>query len=104
MPQPSLGNLDLFSVGIAIASIGILGFAVFLNNRRSITNKTFLAFSLITIIWGIFNYINYKTGSPFLVLWSLRLLVFFSVLHAFSFFLLFYFFPFFKIKFFYKYK
>ena len=32
-------NLDLLSVGVAVAGIGVLGFAVFLSNRKSATNN-----------------------------------------------------------------
>ncbi len=39
-----LNNLDLFSVGLAIASSFILGFTVFFNNRNSLSNRTFLNF------------------------------------------------------------
>ncbi len=86
-------NIDLFSVGIAIASIGILGVTVFLNNHRSITNRTFFLFSLLTIAYGSFNYLNYHISSPLLILWLLRSTLFFAVWHAFSFFQLFYVFP-----------
>lgn len=79
-----LQNLDLFTVGICIAGIGVLGFTVFFNNPKSITNRSFLFFSLISIFWGITNYVNYKFTSEFFVLWSLRLLIFFAVWHAFS--------------------
>jgi len=78
-------NLDLLFVGITIAAIGILGFIVFLNNRKSITNKTFLLFSILTIAYGSFNYINYQVTDPGLILWFLRLTIFFATWHAFSF-------------------
>ena len=83
-----LNNFDLLSVGIAIAGIGILGFVVFFSGSRSSTNKSFLFFSLLTIIWGISNYLNYQIRSPDLALWVLRIHLFISVWHAFSFFLL----------------
>ncbi|MBX4210634.1 hypothetical protein KW783_01540 [Candidatus Parcubacteria bacterium] len=86
-------NLDLLSVAIAIAGIGILGFAVFFSNRKSITNQTFLLFSIFTIIWGVSNYFNYQGTDPNIVLWLLRAHLFISVLHAFSFFHLSYVFP-----------
>lgn len=92
-------NLDLLFLGIVSAATGILGFSVFFNNRQSITNKTFLLFSLITIFWGIFNYLNYKVQSPELVLWLLRLVIFLAVWHAFSIFQFFYVFPSERIKF-----
>ena len=89
----SLPNIDLLAVGIVTAAIGILGFVVFFNNRNSITNRMFLIFSIITIIYGSFNYISYQLSSPPLILWFLRLTIFFAVWHAFSFFQLFYVFP-----------
>lgn len=88
-----LGNLDLLSVGLAIAGIGILGFMVFQSDRKSITNRMFLLFACITIIWGTINYLDYQVSSPIWVLWLLRLEIFFAVWHAFSFFQLFYVFP-----------
>jgi len=100
----NLGNLSLFSLGIAIAAIGILGFIVFFSNRRSITNQTFLLFSILTILWSAFNF---STSQPFSssvsALWFLRFSVFFATWHAFSFFQLFYVFPHEKVKFSKKY-
>jgi len=88
-----LKNLDLLSVGTAIAGIGVLGFAVFLNNIKSITNRSFLFFSILTIFWGISNYFNYQTSSTEITLWFLRSHLFISVWHAFFFFQLTYIFP-----------
>lgn len=78
-------NFDLLSVGVVTAAIGILGFVVFFNNLRSITNRTFLVFSLLTVFYGVFNYLNYQASSPFLILWFLRITIFFAVWHAFYF-------------------
>lgn len=89
----SLTNLDLLSVGIAVAGIGILGFAVFFSDRRSITNQAFFLFAMLTIIWGISNYFNNQTRSPVTSLWVLRLHLLISTLHALSFFRLAYVFP-----------
>ena len=86
-------NLDLLSVGITIAGIGILGFTVYFNNPRSITNRSFLLFSIISILWGVVNYINYNINSEFFILWSLRLVIFFAVWHVFSLYQLIYVFP-----------
>ena len=86
-------NLDLLSVGLTVAAIIVLGFSVFFSNKKSITNQAFLAFSLITALWGIANYISYRISSADFILFSLRLVIFFAVWHAFSFFLLFYVFP-----------
>src|SRR3989338_5714437 len=88
-----LNNGDLLSVGLAVTAIGILGFVVFFNNRKSITHRSFLFFSLTTIAYGVLNYINYQATSLFQILWFLRLTIFFALWHAFSFFQLFYVFP-----------
>lgn len=86
-------NLDLISVGIVAAGIGILGFTIYFSNRTSITNRAFLAFSLITIVWSIANYLQYQPSSPEIGLWIVRTIVFFGCWHAFTFFLLCYVFP-----------
>ncbi len=91
--DPTSANLDLLSVGIAVAAIGVMGFAVYFNNRKSITNRTFLFFSILTILWGISNYFEYKFTSIPTALWALRLHLFISVWHAFFFFQLSYVFP-----------
>jgi signal transduction histidine kinase len=88
-----LQNLDLLSVGIAIAAIGVLGFIVYFHDEKSITNKTFLFFSFLTGIYGIFNYVNYQVTSPDLILWFLRITIFSAVWHAFSLFQFFYVYP-----------
>jgi len=86
-------NFDVFILGIAIASNAILAFVVFLNNRSSITNRMFLLFAILTICWSGTNFLALQFSSPTLVLWLLRLAIFFAVWHAFSFFHLFYVFP-----------
>lgn len=88
-----LNNLDLLSVGVAIAGIGILGFVIYFNNPKSITNKSFLLFSIISILWGIANYLNYKFASEVAVLWTLRVVIFLATWHAFSLLQLLYVFP-----------
>ncbi|HJL55683.1 MAG: ATP-binding protein [Candidatus Pacebacteria bacterium] len=81
-----LSNLDLLSVGMTIAGIGILGFVVYFNNTKSITNKTFLLFALITIVWSVANYAYYQVESVTLAFWLIRFVIFLGVWHAFSFF------------------
>ena len=78
-----LRNLDLLSVGIAIAGIGILGFMVFFNNRRSITNKTVLFFSISAILWSIFNYLYQQPNPREVILLLMRLHAFFAVWYVF---------------------
>lgn len=89
----ALQNLDLFSVGIAVATTGLLGFIVFLNNRASITNRTFLLFALSTVFWGVTNYFAYQTAIAKFILWFFRLVLFFAIYQAFFLFQLFYVFP-----------
>lgn len=88
-----LKNADLFSIGVTSAAIGILGLVVFFSNSRSITNRTFLFFSIVTIVYGVFNFINYQIVLPDLILLFIRLTIFSAVWHTFSFFQLFYVFP-----------
>ena len=86
-------NLDLLSVGFVVAATVVFGFIVYFNNPKSITNKTFFAFALITAAWGMFNYISYQFESPFVTLWLLRLVMFFAVWQSFTMFLFCYAFP-----------
>src|SRR3989344_6960308 len=86
-------NIDLLSVGIAVAICSILGFIVFFRDPRSATNRLFLIFSLVNAGWSIFNYISYQTDIVAFRLLFIRLVLFFGVLHAFSFFFFIYTFP-----------
>lgn len=86
-------NLDLLSVGIASAIIVILGFIVYFNNKESITNRTFLYFSLAATFWGVINYLNYQFTSEVIVLWLLRFVIFSAVWYCFFLFQFFYVFP-----------
>jgi signal transduction histidine kinase len=86
-------SLDLFSVGIAVAAIGILGFAIFLNNRKSATNRAFLLFSIVSVLWSVVNYAQYQTHTPWVSLLILRTVLFLGVWHSFSFFQFAYVFP-----------
>lgn len=95
----ALINIDLFLVGIAVAISFILGFSVFLNDRKSATNKAFLFFSLAVANWSVFNYLSYQFSSPVISLWLLRLVMFSATLHSFGIFTLLYVFPKKEIKF-----
>lgn len=86
-------NFDLLSVGVAIAGIVLLGSIIFFNNTKSVTNRTFLYFSLLTAIWGVSNYLEYRFTTVEATLWALRFHLFISTLHAFFFFRLAYVFP-----------
>ena len=95
----SLSNLDLLSVGIAIAGIGLLGFMVLFNNKKSITNRTFFFFTVFGILWAIFNYAYQKFSIPEFSLLFLRLHALFAVLYVYFLFQTFFVFPREKVKF-----
>src|SRR3989344_5277783 len=90
---------ELIVTSVAIFATLILGFIVFLDNRRSLTNRTFLMFALVTVCLNVFNYLTYQYNSPILVLWLLRISVFFAVWLSFLIFQLFYVFPHNTVKF-----
>lgn len=89
----SILNIDLLILGIANTAILLLGVVVFLSNRKSVTNQTFLSVSIAAILYGVTNYINYQLNSPQLVLWMIRIVIFFAVWYSFFLFQLFYVFP-----------
>ncbi len=86
-------NFDLLSVGIAVVSTVILGFVVLFNNRKSITNFSFLVFCLVTSSWGIVNYLNYQIDRPEIAFWFIRFTVFLAIWQAYAIFQFFYVFP-----------
>ncbi|MFA6353326.1 MAG: ATP-binding protein [Candidatus Paceibacterota bacterium] len=86
-------NLDILSVAIAVAGTFILGFTVFFTDKKSITNKTFLLFSIITGIWGLANFFGYRLTDHNIAFLLLRLVMFLAVLQSLSIFQLFYVFP-----------
>ena len=100
-----LNNLDLLSVGVAIAGIGILGFILYFNNPRSITNRTFLLLSVIVALWNLLNYYSIlPIVMESLTVWILRLVILSGLWFAFYLFKLAYVFPYSEIKFFGWYK
>src|SRR3989344_1004309 len=86
-------NLDLLSVGIAVAAISILGFVILFNNVRSVTNRNFLYFALSAGLWSVANYLSYQSDSPSTVLLLIRLGIFFAVWYSYFLCRLFYVFP-----------
>ena len=86
-------NLDLLAVSITTAATLILGFSVYFSDRKSITNVTFLLFTLLTAIWSITNYLYYSVGSIPLAFVLIKIVICIGVWHAFTFFQLFYVFP-----------
>ena len=71
-------NLDLLTVGISVAAISILGFVIFLNNRNSITNKTFASLASWAMLWSVINYLSYQTNDHVALTLVLMRLVLFS--------------------------
>ncbi len=86
-------NVDLLLVAVSVCGIALLGFLIFFNNRSSETNRSFLLFSVLTVVWGISNYLEYRFTSSTSALWALRIHLFISVWHAYAFFRLAYVFP-----------
>jgi signal transduction histidine kinase len=79
----NFSNFDLLTIGIVVAATCLLGFIVFLNNKNSITNRTFLYFSIITAIWGVINYFSYNFIQPTVLIWLFRFVLFFAVFQTF---------------------
>ena len=86
-------NIDLFLLGVAIASTAILGFIIFLNDSRSQTGRAFLFFSVVTLLWDTTNFLDHQITSVALSFWLIRLTIFLAVWHSFALFHLFYVFP-----------
>lgn len=86
-------NLDLLTVGIAVASIGVLGFTIFWSDQKSVTNRSFLYFSLVSVLWTLANYTQHNLSSITLSFWMVRIVIFIAVWHALTFFRLLYVFP-----------
>lgn len=82
----AITNLDLLSVGVAVAGIGLLGFVILFNNVRSATNRAFFYFAVVTVFWSILNYSYYQLPAGDLALWLLRGVMCFATWHAFTFF------------------
>lgn len=86
-------NFALLTVGVAVASIGVLGFTVFWSDRKSATNRAFFFFSLVSIAWTLSNYAQHNIASTTASFWLVRIVIFIAVWHAFTFFRLLYVFP-----------
>ena len=89
----SILNLDLLILGVSIATTTILGFVVYFSNSKSITNRLFLLFTIVSSLWGGVNYVSYKVSDPVYGALAVRLVMFFAVYQAGVFFLLTYIFP-----------
>jgi signal transduction histidine kinase len=81
----AFSNLELLSVGIAIAGTALLGVIILISGPRSATNRAFSYFAGVTVCWSIVNYAYYQLPAGETALLILRLVVFFATLHAFTF-------------------
>ncbi len=72
-------NIDLLSVGVAIAGNLLIGFAALFSNKRNATNILFLLQTLILSLWSLANYISYQPHDPTLALFLVRIVLFLAV-------------------------
>ncbi|HVM73853.1 MAG TPA: ATP-binding protein [Candidatus Paceibacterota bacterium] len=86
-------NFDLVSTGITVAAIAVLGVSIYISNKKSITNRTFLLFSIVIIAYATSNYLSYHVENPDLTIWFLRGIIFFATWASLLLFQLFYVFP-----------
>ena len=89
----SLNNINLLFVGVIIACVIILGAIIFISNRKSLTNKTFLGLSIAATLWSAANYLAFQLKDATAILWTMRLQMFFAIWYAYAIFQLFYVFP-----------
>ncbi len=86
-------NIDLFTVGIVLSALVLLGTIAYLSNPQSMTARSFCAFAFATVIWNLTNFFQYQFSEPNLILLALRLNLFAAVWHAYFFFRLSFVFP-----------
>lgn len=95
----SLVNINILALGVVIAASLILGFVVFANNRRSVTNQFFLFFIIVNSIWAVVAYFTSRTvvyqslNSADGQLWVSRVTICLATFQAYSFAMLMYVFP-----------
>ncbi len=81
-------NIDIVSVGFAVATSTILGFAIFFSNPKSKTNQYFLFFVITNVGWSIFNYLTYRVTNMAVRLTFIRFVLYFAIFQTFSYLLL----------------
>jgi len=89
----ALQNLDLLSVGIAVAGMTVIGFVVLFNNPKSISNRTLFYLAISASLWGIVNYSFYQPHSIEFSFWLLKFVMFFAIWSTFFTFSFIYVFP-----------
>ena len=77
-----------------IASFGIffMGILVYFHDQKSVSSRLFFFMSLSTVLWSLANYFSLNAGSNLLLFW-IRMVLFFAAPHAVLFFLFIYNFP-----------
>ena len=80
-----LSRLDIICVALSLSLTSILGIVVFLHDFYSDTNKYFVFFCIVTVLWIATDYIGYKLSSVLITLWVIRLHIFFSCWNAYFF-------------------
>lgn len=78
-------DLRLITVGFSILLSIIISVIVLLNDKTSDTNKTFFAFTIATILWGIINFLSFQLNfeNKQVALLFLRLNIFFGLWQSF---------------------
>lgn len=89
----TVSNLDLLTVAIAVAGMLVLGSISYFSNRKSVTNRVFLALTLSAALWGVVNYAAYQTTLNQNALWILRGVLFLGLWSSFFTYLFTYYFP-----------
>ena len=86
-------QFDLIGVVVAVLGIAVLAGIIFFRNKNSITSRSFLFFSLMTILWGLSSYFLYKFTEPGIMVLALRIHIFLTIWHSYAFYQLAYVFP-----------
>ncbi|MCH7492901.1 hypothetical protein IID19_04945, partial [Patescibacteria group bacterium] len=81
------------------SAIGVLGWIVFIKNRKSITNRTFFYFSIISILWNLSNFLVYQFDAVSISFWFIKINMFFAVWYSYFLFQFLYIFPKSRVKF-----
>lgn len=68
----AFANLDLLTVGVVVAFMGVLGAVVYFSDSKNSSNRIFLLFCITSIVWSILNYAFYQTTDPDTAFWIIR--------------------------------
>lgn len=85
--------LDLILLIISVISTLFLGQIIFLKDKKSFLHQSFFIFTLSAAAWSIANYISLNIENTNIILFCIRLTMFFAVLQSISFFFFIHTFP-----------